>query len=64
MTTEFSSAEKIILRNQRWIMLALANISANQGGMCSGMYQEKLTQRVKEMERAFEWIATPGERIA
>lgn len=60
---EFSRAERIIIRNQRYIMLALANLSANAGGTLAGHTNQTLHNRVREMERAWDWIASPSERL-
>lgn len=53
----------MILRNQRYMMLALSTLLQNQGGMATGYHAEKLNSRVKDMERAFGWIASPSERL-
>ena len=63
MDIEVSSAEKMILRNQRYMMLAISTLLKNQGGKSTGYHAEKLTARVKDMERAFDWIAAPSERL-
>lgn len=63
MDIEVSSAEKMILRNQRYMMLAISTLLQNQGGTATGYHAEKLTARVKDMERAFDWIAAPSERL-
>lgn len=60
---EPSGTEKLILRNQRYMMLALSTLLLNQNGMMTGYHSEKLTSRVKDMERAFDWIATQSERL-
>lgn len=60
---EPGEAEKLILRNQRYMMLALSTLLQNNGGMMTGFHAVKLTDRVKEMERAFNWIASPSERL-
>ena len=59
-----SPIEKMILTNQRLIMLALSNRSRNAGGMGADYHADLLRDRVKEMEREFDWIALPSERIS
>jgi hypothetical protein len=56
--------ERIVLRNQRYIMLALASRLQNAGGLGSGYHAERLTKRVKDMERIFDWIASPSEKLS
>lgn len=60
---EFNQFERIVLRNQRYMMLAISAMFRNTGGVASGYHADKLIQRVTDMERAWEWIASPGERI-
>lgn len=60
---DFSKAERIIMRNQRLIMLALSCRLQNAGGIGSDYHAQALTKRVKDMERVFEWIASPSERL-
>jgi len=55
--------EKIIIRNQRYMMLALTCLLRNEGGMATGYHADKLTQRVQHMERIYDWIAAPSERL-
>lgn len=59
----FSAAERVIIRNQRYMMLAISAMFRNAGGMGSDYHAETLTRRVKDMERAYEWIASPNERL-
>lgn len=59
---EFTPAEKIIIRNQRLIMLAL-NILLLDNPSGSAGYSDKILSRVRQMEANLEWLAAPGERI-
>lgn len=61
---EFNSAEKAILRNQRMMMLALANLVRENTKAGNEYRADKLSNRVKDMERHWEWIASPSERIS
>lgn len=66
MATDPTNTEmlRIIVRNQRLMMLAITNIIHNgPQGTGTGYHAEKLTKRVKDMERVWDWIASPGERI-
>jgi hypothetical protein len=60
---KFTEAEKIIVRNQRLIMLTLSCMIQNAGGMASGYHGEKLRQRVIQLENNLDWLAAPGEKI-
>ena len=60
---EFSQFERIVLRNQRYMMLAISAMFQNAGGVGSDYHANKLEKRVQDMERAWEWIASPSERI-
>jgi hypothetical protein len=60
---EFSQFEKVVLRNQRYMMLAISTTIRNVGGMSSDYHANKLTDRVKQMEQAWDWIAGPSERL-
>lgn len=55
---------RIMLRNQRKLMLAVASLNLNHGGTGSGYHADQLKGNVIEMEREWEWIARPSERIA
>lgn len=63
MKITFTPAEKIIIRNQRLIMLALANRCANEGGVGADACNSQLHARVRDMETSLDWIAAPSERI-
>jgi hypothetical protein len=60
---DFNSAEKAILRNQRIMMLALANLVRENTKTGNEYHADLLTNRVKNMDRHWEWIASPSERI-
>lgn len=60
---EFNSAEKAILRNQRMMMLALSNLVRENTKVGNEYHADKLTARVRDMDRHWEWIAAPSERI-
>jgi hypothetical protein len=60
---KFSFAEKVIIRNQRIIMLALSNVVReatrnNNEGMAN-----QLHACVRQMEHSWEWLASPSERL-
>lgn len=59
----FSTAERVIMRNQRLMMLALSNIVRETTKTGNEYHATKLTDRVKEMEANLDWIASPSERI-
>lgn len=52
-----------ILRNQRLIMLSLANLNHNVGGMLSGANNQRLLSRVRQMESQWDWLCPPSERL-
>jgi hypothetical protein len=53
---------RAILRNQRYMMLAISNLVREQHTL--GIYHaDKLSNRVRQMEEHWEWIALPSERI-
>lgn len=57
-----TDGERAILKNQRLIMLALANLVREQS--MGGEYMANLLrERVKDMERYWEWIAPPSQRL-
>lgn len=61
---EFNSAEKAILKNQRMMMLALSNIVRQTTTTGNEYHADMLSNRVRDMERRWEWIAAPSERIS
>lgn len=63
MADDFTKAERIIIRNQRLMMLALANLVRENTSSGNVYHAEKLRERIKLMEASLEWIAAPGERI-
>lgn len=56
-------ATRHILRNQRLIMLALANIASNVGGVMSGYVNKNLHDRVRQMENQWDWMCPPSQRL-
>jgi hypothetical protein len=56
-------SEKIIIRNQRLIMLALLNLLRNQRGPLTEYNADKLRDRVVQLEQNYDWIAAPSERL-
>lgn len=63
MSDHFNSFERIVLRNQRLMMLAISNLVRENTHIGNEYHANKLTERVKEMEREWEWIAAPSERL-
>jgi hypothetical protein len=59
---EFTNTERAILRNQRLLMVALAELMerATSGHLPTG---NKLVDRVHDMERLWPWITLPGELV-
>lgn len=55
---------RTILRNQRLIMLGLANLVRDGGGPGSGYHADNLRQAIIDMEREHDWIAPPSQRIS
>ena len=55
---------RTILRNQRYIMLALSNVVRETTTVGCDYHANNLNGQVQEMEKAFKWIARPSERIS
>ena len=54
---------RVILRNQRFMMLALSNLVRDNTSTGNVYHAEKLSDAVRRMEEHWEWLASPGERI-
>jgi hypothetical protein len=59
---EFANADRAVLRNQRLLMMALAELMerATSEHLPTG---DKLVDRLRDMERLWLWIVLPGEFV-
>jgi hypothetical protein len=58
ITRKLSVGEREILRNQRLIMMCLTKLLP-----MGGKDQERLIARIFEMDRCWQFIASPEERV-
>ena len=54
---------RVILRNQRFMMIAMSNLVRDNTKICNVYHAEKLSTAVRQMEEHWEWIAAPSERL-
>ena len=62
MTDEDRKLLRIILRNQRLLMMAVASVVWETTSDGRDLHRDNLLDAVRKMEIAFDWIASPGER--